>query len=400
MPREGARSGMNLNFLPAQYDATDAKPVNHSYLTEQFADYPAIFEKLAEVVRRGDYTLGRAVDEFEDAFAEAAGAKHAIGVGSGTDALFLSLKALGVGPGDEVITTPYTFFATAGAIARVGARTVFVDIDPATYNMDPAGLAAAVTPRTRAVIPVHLFGQCAEMDPIMEIAGRYGVPVLEDAAEALGAGYRGRQSGTFGEIAAFSFNGNKIITTSGGGMLAARDTSRVEKARYWSTQARDPHPLGAYEHSELGYNYRMSNVLAGIGRGQLEVLDLRVEQRRAIAERYRDAFRDLPGIEAMPEARDSFSTKWLSCFLIDEEKFGASRDVVIRALDQRAVESRPVWKPMHLQKIFSGCETFGGAVAEDLFRRGICLPSSSSLTADEQARVIEGVRASCGVAAC
>ncbi|HYA18912.1 MAG TPA: aminotransferase class I/II-fold pyridoxal phosphate-dependent enzyme [Bryobacteraceae bacterium] len=350
-------------------------------------------------------TAGPNLAAFERAFSERLG-MPCVALASGTAAIHLGLKLLGVGAGDEVICPTLTFAASANPIRFLGAEPVFVDSERRTWNMDANLLAqvlehkAARNKLPRAVVVVHLFGQCAEMDPIMEIAGRYGVPVLEDAAEALGAGYRGRQSGTFGEIAAFSFNGNKIITTSGGGMLAARDTSRVEKARYWSTQARDPHPLGAYEHSELGYNYRMSNVLAGIGRGQLEVLDLRVEQRRAIAERYRDAFRDLPGIEAMPEARDSFSTKWLSCFLIDEEKFGASRDVVIRALDQRAVESRPVWKPMHLQKIFSGCETFGGAVAEDLFRRGICLPSSSSLTADEQARVIEGVRASCGVAAC
>jgi pyridoxal phosphate-dependent aminotransferase EpsN len=229
------------------------------------------------------------------------------------------------------------------------------------------------------------------MDPILEICGEFGVPVLEDAAEALGATYKGKPAGTMGAVSVFSFNGNKIITTSGGGMLVSADSGMVEKARFWSTQARDPGI--AYEHSELGFNYRMSNVLAGIGRGQLEALDLRVEQRRAIAFRYRDAFADLPGLSFMPQAAYGMSTNWLSCFLVDAAEFGCTRDELIRQLDGAGIESRPVWKPMHLQRFYSECEAVGGGVAEDLYRRGICLPSSSSLARDAQDYVIAKLRA-------
>jgi pyridoxal phosphate-dependent aminotransferase EpsN len=229
------------------------------------------------------------------------------------------------------------------------------------------------------------------MDPILDICRKFNVPVLEDAAEALGATYKGRRAGTLGEIAAFSFNGNKIITTAGGGMLVASDSQRVEKARFWSTQAKDP-GIG-FQHSEIGYNYRMSNVLAGIGRGQLEVLDLRVEQRRAISFRYRDAFADIPGVSFMPQAPYGLSTNWLSCFLIDPAAFGCSRDALIRELDAAGVESRPVWKPMHLQRLYSDCESYGGAVSKDLYERGICLPSSSSLTSEDQEYVIHHFRA-------
>jgi pyridoxal phosphate-dependent aminotransferase EpsN len=228
------------------------------------------------------------------------------------------------------------------------------------------------------------------MDPVMEIAGRYGVPILEDAAEALGSLYRNRPAGTFGQVGTFSFNGNKIITTSGGGMLVSSNRSWVEKARFWSQQARDPGL--AYEHSELGYNYRMSNVLAGIGRGQLEILNIRVRQRRAIAFRYRDALADIPGISLMPQAPHGLHTNWLSCFLIDDKQFGCSRDELIGILDSADIESRPVWKPMHLQNLYAGCERYGGAVAEDLFRRGICLPSSSSLSLEDQLHVVNQVR--------
>jgi len=221
------------------------------------------------------------------------------------------------------------------------------------------------------------------------------VPVLEDAAEALGATYGNRQAGTLGDLGVFSFNGNKIITTTGGGMLVSRNAAWIEKARFWAQQARDPGL--AYEHSELGYNYRMSNVLAGIGRGQLEVLDERVEQRRRIAFQYRDAFADLPGIQLMPQAPYGVHTNWLSCFLIDENTFGCSRDGLIRALEEGNVESRPVWKPMHLQPLYTSCECYGGEVAQDLFRRGICLPSASSLTSDDQQHVIDVVRKSARV---
>jgi pyridoxal phosphate-dependent aminotransferase EpsN len=341
-------------------------------------------------------TAGPNLALFEQAFSRRLG-MPCVALSSGTAAIHLGLKLLGVGSGDEVICSTLTFVASANPIRYQGAEPVFVDSEARTWNMDPELLERILRQKAvrnqlpRAVVVVHLYGQCADMDAILEVTSRYAVPVLEDAAEALGATYRGQAAGTFGEIAAFSFNGNKIITTAGGGMLAARDAMQVEKARFWATQSKDAHPRGAYEHSETGYNYRMSNVLAGVGRGQLEVLDLRVAQRRAVATRYEKAFEGMPGIEAMPEAAGCFSTKWLSCFLIDERQFGCSRDELIDQLDAAGIESRPVWKPMHLQRVFTGCEAVGGGVAEDLYRRGICLPSSSSLSAEEQQRVIEAV---------
>jgi pyridoxal phosphate-dependent aminotransferase EpsN len=340
-------------------------------------------------------TAGPNLTAFEEAFTRRLGLP-CVCLASGTAAIHLGLRLLGVGPGDEVFCSTLTFAASANPIRYLGAEPVFVDSNSATWNMDPNLLAGALNDRAsrnrlpKAVVVVHLYGQCADMDPILDVCGKFGVPVLEDAAEALGATYKGRPAGTLGERAAFSFNGNKIITTAGGGMLVAQDAHRVEKARFWSTQAKDP-GIG-FEHSEMGYNYRMSNVLAGIGRGQLEVLDLRVEQRRNIAFRYRDAFAPLPGIQFMPQAPYGFSTNWLSCFLIDPAEFGCSRDELIRALDSAGIESRPVWKPMHLQRFYSDCQSYGGAVAQDLHERGICLPSSSSLTPEDQAYVIDRVR--------
>jgi pyridoxal phosphate-dependent aminotransferase EpsN len=253
---------------------------------------------------------------------------------------------------------------------------------------------AASGRRVKAVMPVHLFGQSADMDPILESCRRHDVPVIEDAAEALGTLYKGRPAGSLGDVAAFSFNGNKIITTTGGGMLVAKRQDWVDKARFWSTQARDPGV--AYHHTEVGYNYRMSNVLAGIGRGQLEVLDERVRQRRAVAFRYRDALADLPGLSFMPQAPYGLHTNWLSCFLVDEECCGVSRDELILALARLNIEARPLWKPMHLQPLYEKCEHHGGEVAARLFRQGICLPSSSSLEPEDQALVIAGVRQAMG----
>jgi len=341
-------------------------------------------------------TAGPNLAAFEEAFTSRLGVPS-VCLASGTAAIHLGLRLLGVGPGDEVFCSALTFVASANPIRYLGAKPVFVDSDASTWNMDPDLLSDALKDRAsqnrlpKAIVVVHLYGQCADMDPILDVCQRFGVRVLEDAAEALGATYKGRQAGTLGEIAAFSFNGNKIITTAGGGMLAARDLQLVEMARFWATQARDP-GIG-FEHSEMGYNYRMSNVLAGIGRGQLEVLDLRVEQRRAIAFRYRDAFASLPGISLMPQAPYGLSTNWLSCFLIDPAKFGCSRDALMQRLDSAGIESRPVWKPMHLQRLFSDCKYYGGAVSKDLHERGICLPSSSSLTAEDQDFVIHHVRA-------
>ncbi len=340
-------------------------------------------------------TVGPNIDAFERAFAARIGVP-AVALASGTAAMHLGLRLLGVGPGDEVLVSDLTFVASVNPIAYLGARPVFVDSDPETWMMSPALLSEALTDRARrgltprAVVVVHLYGQSADMDPILEACRSHGVPVLEDAAEALGTLYKGQPAGSFGAAAAFSFNGNKIITTSGGGMLVARREDWIDRARFWSTQARDAGI--AYEHSDVGYNYRLSNVLAGIGRGQLEVLDERVRQRRAVAFRYRDAFADLPGIASMPQAPYGLHTNWLSCFLVDREAFGASRDEVLRALAEADIEARPLWKPMHLQPLYADCDRYGGEVSEKLFERGLCLPSSSSLSAAEQDAVITVVR--------
>lgn len=341
-------------------------------------------------------TVGPNITAFELEFEKHLG-RPAAALGSGTAAIHLGLRLLGVGPGDEVFCPTLTFIASCNPVLYLGAQPVFLDSARENWNLDPNILEQAFRERAirnklpRAAIVVHLYGQCADMHPILTLCRRYGVAVLEDAAEALGATYERQPAGTLSDVAAFSFNGNKIITTTGGGMLVSRNRAWVEKARFWAQQARDPGL--AYEHSELGYNYRMSNVLAGIGRGQLKVLALRIEQRRAIAFRYRDAFADLPGISLMPQAPYGVHSNWLSCFLIEQEKFGCSRDGLIRLLEAAEIESRPVWKPMHLQPLYASCQRYGAAVAEDLFRRGICLPSSSSLTIEDQLYVINQVRA-------
>lgn len=344
-------------------------------------------------------TVGPNINAFEEEFSRLIGLS-AVALSSGTAAMHLGLRLLGVGRGDEVFCPTLTFVASANPISYLGARPVFIDSEQASWNLDPSLLREALADRAkqnrlpRAVIVVDVFGQSADMDPIMETCGEYNVPVLEDAAEALGATYKNRPAGTNGQVGVFSFNGNKIITTTGGGMLVAHERELVDQARYWSTQARDPGI--AYEHSELGYNYRLSNVLAGIGRGQLLALSERIEQRRAIAFRYQSGFADLPGIYLMPQAAYGVHTNWLSCFLIDERSCGVSRDALIQALAEANVESRPVWKPMHLQKLYSEAECYGGSVAADLFQRGICLPSSSSLSAAEQDLVIRVVRFAVG----
>jgi len=344
-------------------------------------------------------SVGPNIDAFENAFQQKIGLP-CLALSSGTAAVHLGLRILGVGPGDEVLCPTLTFAATCNPVRYLGAEPVFVDSEESTWNLDANLVEKALKERAahgrlpRALVVVHLYGQCADMDPILEICRRYGVRILEDAAQALGAKYKGHHAGTMGDAGAFSFNGNKIITTTGGGMLVSTNAAWLEKARFWSQQARDPGL--AYEHSELGYNYRMSNVLAGIGRGQLEVLDLRVRQRRAIAFRYRDAFADLPGIRMMPQANHGVPTNWLSCFLIDEKEFGCSRDELIRVLDEANVESRPAWKPMHLQPFYAGSTCYGGSVAEHIFHRGICLPSSSSLSEADQLFVINTIRRAAG----
>ncbi len=344
-------------------------------------------------------TVGPNLDAFEAAFAACVG-RPAVALASGTAAIHLGLRLLGVGPGDEVLVSDLTFVASVNPIRYLGATPVFVDSDRDTWMMSPALLAEALDERVRrgrrprAVVVVHLYGQSADMDPILAACRRHDVPVLEDAAEAVGTLYRGKPAGSLGDVGAFSFNGNKLLTTTGGGALVARKREWIDKARFWSTQAREPSV--SYEHAEMGYNYRMSNVLAGIGRGQLEVLDERVRQRRAVAFRYRDAFADLPGISLMPQAAYGLHTNWLSCFLVDSSAFGATRDEVIAALSSAAIEARPLWKPMHLQPLYRECVTYGGAISEDLFERGLCLPSSSNLSAADQELVIETVRRAAG----
>jgi pyridoxal phosphate-dependent aminotransferase EpsN len=344
-------------------------------------------------------TVGPSITAFEDEFARHIG-MPSVALSSGTAAMHLGLRLLGVGAGDEVFCPDLTFVATVNPVAYLGATPVFIDSDRESWNLDPELLRRALAERAgrnrlpKAVIVVHLYGQPADMDAILEACARYDVPVFEDAAEALGSTYKGKAVGTHSGLAAYSFNGNKIITTTGGGMLSCANPHWQQTARHWATQARD-NALW-YEHSQMGYNYRMSNVLAGIGRGQLEVLNLRVRQRREIAFRYRDAFADLHGVTFMPQSPDGIHTNWLSCFLIDEAAFGRSRDSLIATLDADAIESRPVWKPMHLQPLYGRAEHFGGEIAADLFHRGICLPSSSSLSTDDQARVIASVRSAAG----
>ncbi len=336
--------------------------------------------------------LGPQVDAFEAEFAAAVGAPYALALSSGTAALHLALILAGVGPGDEVLVSTLTFSASANPVVYLGGRPVFIDSERTSWNLDPALVCETIERKARqgklpkAVIPVHLYGQSADLDPILEVCNRYGIPVIEDAAEALGATYKGRAPGTFGMMGAFSFNGNKIITTSGGGMLVSADKGLIDHARKLATQARDPAPH--YQHSEIGYNYRMSNLLAAVGRGQLRVLEERVRRKREIFDAYRGLLGDLPGIVFMPEAPWGRCTRWLTCITVDPQAFGATREDIRLALEAENIESRPLWKPMHLQPVFQGCEVVGGAVAEALFRDGLCLPSGTAMTQADIERVV------------
>jgi dTDP-4-amino-4,6-dideoxygalactose transaminase len=341
--------------------------------------------------------VGPHIDAFEQEFCKVVGASHAAAVTSGTAALHLALRLIGVESGDEVFCSTLTFIATASPITYLGAKPVFVDSDRTTWNINPDLLRESLDKRAKlgklpkAVVIVHLYGQSADIDPILAACNAYEIPLIEDAAECLGATYKNRSPGTFGKIGIYSFNGNKIITTSGGGMLVSEDESLIEKARFLATQARDRAPH--YQHSEIGYNYRLSNVLAGIGRGQLQVLEERVQARRSNFEVYQQALGNLPGIEFMPEADFGRATRWLTCLTIDPDAFGADREQVRLALAEQQIEARPVWKPLHLQPVFAECECIGGAIAEDLFNYGLCLPSGSNLTMEDLERVIGAVTA-------
>ena len=339
--------------------------------------------------------LGPQVDAFEREFAELTGTTAAAALSSGTAALHLALVLLGVGAGDDVLVSDLTFVATANAVRYVGAQPIFVDCSPATWTIDPALVAEALEQRARtgkmpkALITVDLYGQCADYARLSDICNRYDVPIIQDACEALGASYQGTPAGGQGALATFSFNGNKIITTSGGGMLVSSRDDWVVKARKLASQAREAQVH--YEHTVLGYNYRMSNLLAAVGRGQLRSLAERVARRRAIFDRYVEELAGLPGWRFMPEAGYGTCTRWLTCATVDSQA-PARHETVRLELAKHDIEARPIWKPMHLQPLYCECTRYGGSVSERLFHSGICLPSGSSLTSQEQERVIGIIR--------
>jgi dTDP-4-amino-4,6-dideoxygalactose transaminase len=336
--------------------------------------------------------LGPHVDAFEADVCARIDMPHAVALSSGTAALHLALEVLGVRRGDEVWMSTLTFAATANAALYLGATPVFIDSEPSSWNMDPALLAQALDDAARAgnlpkaVIVVDLYGQCADLEPIAAACRKHGVFLVEDAAEALGATYRGRPAGSFGDLSILSFNGNKIITTSGGGMLLGRRKEWTDRARYLATQARSP--ARHYEHVSIGYNYRLSNLLAAVGRAQLADLDRRVVARRAINAAYRKELGDLPGWRFMPEAAYGTSTCWLTCATVESGPLA-----ILDRLEQADIEARPVWKPMHMQPVFKGARVIGGEVAERLFRDGLCLPSGSNLRNDDLRRIVELIRA-------
>ncbi|MEW6001822.1 MAG: aminotransferase class I/II-fold pyridoxal phosphate-dependent enzyme [Nitrospirota bacterium] len=340
--------------------------------------------------------LGPHVDAFEREFAQKVGIAHAVTLSSGTAAIHLALHIMGLEQGDEVIAPSLTFIGGVSPVIFQGAKLAFIDSDRISWNMDPELLREELDYRNKKnslpkiVISADIYGQCADLDRILEICSYYNIPVISDSAEAVGATYKGRGAGAGARIAIYSFNGNKIITTSGGGILASEDEKIVATAKFLSQQARDPTPH--YEHSQIGYNYRMSNVLAAIGRGQLRVLDDRIEARRKIFDYYENALSGVPGIEFMPEAPYGCSNRWLTVILINSDKFGADREEVRLALEGQNIESRPVWKPMHLQPVFKGCTIRGGDVCEDLFNRGLCLPSGSAMTNEDLDRVAEAIK--------
>jgi dTDP-4-amino-4,6-dideoxygalactose transaminase len=327
--------------------------------------------------------LGPHVDAFEAELAALVGVPHALALSSGTAALHLALVVLAIGPGDEVVCSSLTFSASANPIRFVGAQPVFVDATAETWTLDPELLARALAerPGIKAVVAVDLYGRCCDYDPIRALCDAHGITLVQDAAESLGATYRGQTAGGQGDLAAFSFNGNKVITTGGGGMLVSRNTEWIDHARKLSTQAREPAPH--YEHTEIGFNYRLSNLLAAVGRAQLEVLPDRIAARRRINRRYREL---LPEVEFMPEADDGTSNCWLTCILVDEP------DRTRLALEAEDIEARPLWKPMHLQPVYRDAPVYGGDVSAGLFARGLCLPSGSALTDADQDRIVEIVR--------
>ena len=340
--------------------------------------------------------LGENVDKFEEELAEHVEAKHAAALSAGTAAIHMALKAAGIGKDDIVFCSSLTFSATANPIIYQNATPVFIDSEEDTWNMDPKALEKAFEkyPNPKAVVVVHLYGTPAKLDEIVEICKKCNVPLIEDAAESLGSTYKGKQTGTFGKYGIYSFNGNKIITTSGGGMLVSDDEERIQKVRFWSTQARDK--ARHYQHSEIGYNYRMSNIVAGIGRGQLKVLDERIKQKTDIYNRYKEAFKDIPEIKMQPVPVNTVPNHWLSAFVLDENSKVKPNDIM-DALDKENIESRPVWKPMNLQPVFEKYDFITvcdgeKSVGQKLFENGVCLPSDTKMTEEEQNVVIKVVK--------
>jgi dTDP-4-amino-4,6-dideoxygalactose transaminase len=341
--------------------------------------------------------LGPNVDGFESDLTDYTGVKYAAALSSGTGALHLALIMLNVKPGDVVICQSMTFSATANPIAYLGATPVFIDSEKDTWNMCPDLLRESIADllskgkKAKAIIPVHLYGMPAQMDKIMAVANEYDIPVIEDAAEALGSNIAGKAMGNFGLMAVLSFNGNKIITTSGGGALISNIEYYINKARFLATQARDNAPH--YQHSEIGYNYRMSNVAAGIGRGQMEVLDERVQKRRSNYERYKSELSGIDAITLLEEPSGYHSNRWLSTILIDPILSGdVNIEKIAEELGKDNIECRPLWKPMHLQPVFSTCPVYRNGVSEELFNNGLCLPSGSNLSDADLERVIVGVK--------
>lgn len=335
-------------------------------------------------------TVGENINKFEEAVKEYLKIDGCVGLSSGTSAIHLGLKALGVQKDDIVFVSDLTFSASVNPIIYENATPVFIDSERETWNMDPKVLEKAFKkyPNPKAVIVVHLYGSSAKIDEIMKICNKHNVPVLEDAAEGLGTIYKGKFLGTFGKCAALSFNGNKIITTTSGGMLISNDKELVNKARFWSTQSKDP--ARHYQHSQIGYNYRMSNVLAGIGRGQMMVLEDRIPKKNEIFEYYKKVFANIKDIEMMPEKADERSNRWLSTLTLKENSKVKPLDI-IEALEKENIESRPVWKPMHLQPIFEKYDFIkvedGKSVGEDLFDRGVCLPSDTKNTVEDMEKI-------------
>lgn len=338
--------------------------------------------------------LGENVNKFEEELAHYVGAKYGAALSVGTAAIHMALKALDVKEGDIVFCSTLTFSATANPIIYQNATPVFIDCDRETWNMDPEALKKAFEkyPNPKAVVIVHLYGTPAKMDEIMKICNEHNIPLVEDAAESLGATYKGKQTGTFGKYGIFSFNGNKIITTSGGGMLVSDDEERIQKVRFWATQSRDK--ARYYQHSEIGYNYRMSNIVAGIGRGQLKVLNDRLAKKKEIYETYKEAFKDIQEIEMKPVPADTKPNYWLSTMLLKEGSKVTPLNVM-EALDKENIESRPIWKPMHIQPVFEKFDFIKveeKPISEDIFARGVCLPSDTKMTKEEQQEVIRIIK--------